>query len=139
MKAKRFDGSGFPQDATSGEKIPLGARILKLALDYDALLSHGMDVQQALSEIGNKKDWYDPHVAQALVRASGVEDPYTVLEVRVRDLPDHAVLAEEVRLLDGTILNTKGLEVTPSLRQRLNACADSGGIQEPIKVLVPAE
>jgi hypothetical protein len=48
-------------------------------------------------------------------------------------------VAGEIQALDGTILNTEGVEVTPTLRQRLKAYADSGGIEEPIKVLVPAD
>jgi response regulator RpfG family c-di-GMP phosphodiesterase len=39
---KHFDGSGIPHDARSGKEIPLGARILKVALDFDTLETGGM-------------------------------------------------------------------------------------------------
>ena len=38
---KRFDGTGTPPDARRGKSIPLGSRILKVALDFDALVSTG--------------------------------------------------------------------------------------------------
>ncbi len=38
---KHFDGSGNPKDTLQGEAIPLGARILKVVLDFDMLESKG--------------------------------------------------------------------------------------------------
>ena len=37
---KRFDGGGLPPDGASGGRIPLGARVLKVALDFDTLEAH---------------------------------------------------------------------------------------------------
>jgi response regulator RpfG family c-di-GMP phosphodiesterase len=39
---ERFDGSGVP-DAKAGEDIPLGSRVLALAVDYELLISGGID------------------------------------------------------------------------------------------------
>ena len=38
---KRFDGSGNPQDFSSGKEIPLGARILKVVSDFDTAQARG--------------------------------------------------------------------------------------------------
>jgi response regulator RpfG family c-di-GMP phosphodiesterase len=138
-QAKRFDGSGFPEDATTGERIPLGARILKLALDFGGLLCRGLDELQALDEIRSRHGWYDPRVVEALARVSGAQTQYHLVEVDVEELPDRAIVAGKIEAADGTILDTEGLEVTPTLRQRLKAYADSGGIEEPIKILVPSD
>jgi response regulator RpfG family c-di-GMP phosphodiesterase len=40
---KRFDGEGMPLDDCRGKAIPLGSRILKVALDFDALVSTGLE------------------------------------------------------------------------------------------------
>ena len=34
---KRFDGTGTPSDSVAGTKTPLGARLLKVAPDYNTL------------------------------------------------------------------------------------------------------
>jgi len=138
-QGKHFDGSGVPEDSTTGEMIPLGARILKLAVDFDTLVSCGLNEEQAVSEIQGRKGWYDPQIVEALKRMRKTKTQYVLVEVEVQDLPDHGIVAEEIRSRAGTILNAKGLEVTPSLRQRLSACAKSVGIQGPIKILVPAD
>ncbi|HUT94764.1 MAG TPA: HD domain-containing phosphohydrolase [Thermoguttaceae bacterium] len=138
-QGKHFDGSGVPEDSTTGEMIPLGARILKLAVDFDTLISSGLNEEQAIREIQGREGWYDPQIVEALKRVRKTKTQYVLAEVEVQDLPDHAIVAEEIRSRAGTILNAKGLEVTPSLRQRLNAYAKSVGIQGPIKILVPAD
>src|SRR5450830_1117073 len=83
---ERWDGSGFP-DAIAGDLIPLGARILALASDYDSL-QHGAlvqrrvlpaDARQIIYDSAGKR--YDPAVVaafRALLDGEPVE--------RVRDL-----------------------------------------------------
>lgn len=68
-----FDGSGFP-DGLRGEDIPLGARILAVANEYDALLC-GMLLNKKLSRSGamnflmaNAKKRYDPQVVDAFFK-----------------------------------------------------------------------
>ena len=73
---ERFDGMGFP-DGLSGMNIPLGARILAVANDYDALqigtlLSRRLTPDEALAFIveGRGKR-YDPQVADSFVEMVG--------------------------------------------------------------------
>jgi response regulator RpfG family c-di-GMP phosphodiesterase len=67
---ERFDGTGFP-DGLRGLAIPMGARILALAVDYFNL-QHGAIVQRHLRPdearalvIDSSGKRYDPHVVQA--------------------------------------------------------------------------
>jgi response regulator RpfG family c-di-GMP phosphodiesterase len=41
LQTKNYDGSGAPQDRIAGEEIPIGARLLKVAVDIDQLESLG--------------------------------------------------------------------------------------------------
>ena len=136
---KHFDGAGFPRDGVRGEIIPMGARILKVALDFDAAVSRGVGEREALDVIRSRQGWYDPEVLAALCQAKGSGREQTVIEVSLKDLPVNAIVAEEVKAANGTVVIAKGLEVTPSLRERLKAHADSAGIREPIKIYLPAE
>lgn len=134
---KLFDGRGFPADYRSGKKIPLGSRILKLALDWDALVSAGLAPQMALAEISDRKGWYDPGIVGALRKALNIDQAHTIRRCRVSDLVDGALLADDVVSTHGTLLCGKGQEVTPAIRIRLRNYAVNVGIPRPIKIFVP--
>jgi hypothetical protein len=65
FQEKRYDGSGPPPDGPSGQDIPLGSRLLKVALDYDTLICSGFDKARALAALRERSGWYDPRVFEA--------------------------------------------------------------------------
>ncbi|HWB09263.1 MAG TPA: HD domain-containing phosphohydrolase [Pirellulales bacterium] len=135
---KRFDGTGAPEDDRSGNDIPLGARVLKLALDFDVLRASGHTQEQALGELHRRRGWYDPVLLEGVAKLFNCEVCYVSRSVRISELEEEMVLDQHVLTCDGDILITQGNEVTSSLRQRLeNYVQTVRGIQEPIQVLVP--
>jgi len=117
---ERFDGAGYP-DRLAGEKIPLGARILIVAADYDALqigilAQRKLAPSKALDAImdGSGKR-YDPKVVAALVTLMGegvhsaAAAPAPVDTVRkVRDLLPGMVLARDLMTPSGLLMLTAG-------------------------------
>lgn len=136
---KRFDGTGLPSDSLAGDNIPLGARILKIALDYDTLKWSGDTDLQVIVELRNRSGWYDPEVLAALDAITGFEIELDIQEIGVKDLTTQMVIAEDVTTTDGTLLVSKGQDVTSSLRQRLRNFAQNNKLQEPIHVLLRSE
>jgi len=134
---KRFDGSGTPSDSVAGKEIPLGARILKVAIDYDTLKWSGLADVEAIAELRKHSEWYDPDVLAAL-RIVGTEESFDVQEVGAKDLRTYMIVAEDVTTVDGALLVSKGQEVTPALRQRLTNFERNGRLEAPIRVLVRA-
>ena len=63
---KRFDGSDQPEGARKGKDLPLGARILKVILDFDMLESKGFRQDKALAQLKKQWKWYDPSILKAL-------------------------------------------------------------------------
>lgn len=135
-QAKCYDGSGTPRDQARGADIPLGARILKAAADYDALRWRGNLGPGALVEMRKQSAWYDPAVLAALEALLAAEQQLEVREVALADLEPRAVLAEDIRTPDGCLLISKGQELTPSMRQLLSNFAQRQGLQEQIRVRV---
>ena len=133
---KRFDGSGTPSESLAGSDIPLGARILKVALDYDTLKWSGDTDIQVMVELRQRSGWYDPEVLAALETVVGFETALEIQEIGLKDLTTYMIIAEDVTTTDGMLLVTKGQEVTPSLRQRLRNFAKSTRIKEPVHVLM---
>jgi response regulator RpfG family c-di-GMP phosphodiesterase len=111
---ERFDGNGFP-DGLAGLAIPMGARILAVALDYYNL-QQGAMVQRHLSQqearalvLDASGKRYDPNVVaafQAVVDGDGERDPAAAVEAGVLsgELLPGMVLARDLISRDGLML-----------------------------------
>jgi len=110
---ERYDGTGYP-DGLAGEAIPLGARILAVANDYDAvqlgtLGSRRLSSTEAMDYIVQGRGTrYDPRVVDAF--RLGIGNPETLLDrSRVRSvssmqLEPGMLLARDVVTKDGLLL-----------------------------------
>ena len=109
---ERFDGQGFP-DALSGLAIPLGARVLTVANEYDAaqqgyLMSKRLNAEDALTFIkeGRGKR-YDPQVVDAFVAMLGGGEPVPherEIALHTGDLKPDMVLTRDLMTRDGLLL-----------------------------------
>ncbi|MEW6250792.1 MAG: HD domain-containing phosphohydrolase [Planctomycetota bacterium] len=136
---KCFDGSGMPRDGVQGADIPLGARILKTAADYDALRWGGSPGRDSLVELRKRSRLYDPAVLAALEALIAAEQQFEVRELSLADVSAHAVLAEDVKAPDGRLLIAKGQEITASMHRLLRSFAARHGIEKQIRVRVYVE
>lgn len=138
-QSKNYDGSGFPEDDLTGDDIPIGARILRVVLAYDAMLEKGETPERAFAMIQDDEKSYDLQVVSALEESIELQNRYEVIEVNIRSLPDQCILAQDVLTNDGMLLIHGGQELNDSMRMRLVHHSRTVGIQEPVKVMVPAE
>ena len=136
---KCFDGSGIPSDSVAGEAIPLGARILKVALDYEILKWGGRTGLEAVIALRKQSQWYDPDALAALEAVVKSEESFDVQDVAMKDLGLYAILAEDVITPDGTLIVGKGQEVTPSLYYRLKNFARKRGLEDQIRIRICVE
>lgn len=108
---ERWDGKGFP-DGISGEAIPLGARILALANDYDAVqlgtvTAKRLSVDEAKQYVlEGRKFRYDPAVADAFGELIGRVPRKPVLERRITcaEAEVGMVLSRDLHSPDGILL-----------------------------------
>ncbi len=133
---KLFNGDGNPKDSVKGKDIPLGARILKIALDFDILVHNGMAPTLAFEKMRKRDEWYDPEILSVLPHIISEEKGLVIKEVSIADLDTNMVLAEDVKTTKGVLLISQGQEVTPSLLRRLKNFAQTVGIKEPVKVIL---
>uniref|UniRef100_A0A831ZYY6 Response regulator n=1 Tax=Desulfacinum infernum TaxID=35837 RepID=A0A831ZYY6_9BACT len=134
---KHFDGTGIPKDERMGDAIPLGSRILKVVLDFDALETRGLPRAAAMNQLRKRNGWYDPKVLSALEEVLGDEARFTVKELGLNELQLNMIVGEDVMSLKGVLLIAKGQEITPALLERLRNFAKTVGVKEPIRVLIP--
>jgi len=134
---KHFDGTGIPVDAVRREEIPLGARILKVALDFDTLQTAGDSKSKAIAQLKQRKGWYDPAVLTALEAVVWIEGKFQVRVIPLKELHDNMILDDDVWTTSGVLLIAKGQEVDFLIRKRLHNFAETTGVREPLQVLVP--
>ncbi|MDE2275059.1 MAG: response regulator [Burkholderiales bacterium] len=108
---ERFDGTGYP-DGLAGEAIPIGARVLAVVNDYDALqigtvAEKRLGVDEARHALTSGRDRrYDPQVLDAFVEmlVSATTDAVRELMVPAADLKAGMVLSRDLFGHDGTLL-----------------------------------
>lgn len=108
-----YDGQGN-HSGLSGDNLPLGARILHVASDYDALqqglISHDkQSPEQALNTIRNGKNMhYDPNVVDAfcemMLHAGSYSRVVTEFQVSSSQLYEGMLLARDAVTDNGTLL-----------------------------------
>lgn len=133
---KHFDGSGLPDDGRKGYDIPQGARILKVALDMDALEVLVPSRPTLLARLRYREGWYDPTILEALEQLPQEEMSFESSTVLVRDMHCGMILGEDVLSLNGLVLLRKGVEISDIFLHRLQGMSANRLIREPIRVLI---
>lgn len=129
---ERYDGKGYPL-MMAGDEIPLGARILAVADEFDSLLIGGelrnpmtsAEAQDFIAHQSGKR--FDPEVISALyelmiVRPTGDLDG-AVTKLKLHDLREGMVLAEDLINDDGVMLLPEKFQLTTLLIERLKSMA----------------
>jgi hypothetical protein len=136
---KAFADPARPSREWTGKEIPLGARLLKVVIDYDTLVARGVPARQALAHLQSRAGCYDPDILSALeARLIQASEP-EVREVPVADLVCGMILGENVYSDTGVLLLGSGNPITEPLKRRLLSAMDRGQSARRIRVLVPRD
>ncbi len=138
---QHFDGSGTSQETKAGEDIPLGARILKAALDYDLHVSRNIPPPRAYQVMCQHQGHYDPAVLAALKEVLfGMPQPdMQEMEVGVKELTENMLFMEDVKTKEGAVVVPKGYRVTRLTVRLLQNFDKTVGLRTPLKVRVQPE
>lgn len=138
---ERFDGQGYP-DGLSGLGIPLGARILSVANDFDGLQIGSLSVRRYSQEDAKKLiaegkgKRYDPQVIEAFLDIVGkveVRDNGEI-EVGVADLKPGMILSRDMVTRDGVLLLAADYILDANLIRQIRDYASSESIAMNIYV-----
>ncbi len=129
--------------ASDGDTLPtdsglLGAEMLRTAIDFDSMISRGKTATQALGELKSGDKSYYPDILQTLrdIQVAQVEMQSKV--VKIRDLNDSMILAEDIQTQSGALLAAKDQQVSISVRKLLLNYIGQKVIQETVSVLIPS-
>lgn len=126
------------QDGCEGEEVPVGARLLHLAQDYDDLLQSGMSREDAEAALALNRAQYGEELFLAFERVVLSQKGYQIIQVKVAGLKPGMILAQDIRTPEGVLIMSKGLELSGYMLERMSSLARTRTIMEPVNVLVPA-
>jgi response regulator RpfG family c-di-GMP phosphodiesterase len=129
---RRYDGADDPYSSVRGEAIPLGARMLRIAVDADDMEASGLSSAQAMAAMQDRAGTYDPRLLEAAAADVGDDGSCEVRELPVAALKPGMVLMTDVWSRSGVLLVARGYTVSDGLIQRLRNLAP--GVREPIRV-----
>jgi response regulator RpfG family c-di-GMP phosphodiesterase len=143
---ERFDGNGFP-DGIAGLAIPIGARVLAVAVDYYDLQQGAMilrhlradEARSLILDASGKR--YDPQVVQAFRQLvdSGEAESQGGIEVLSGELVPGMVLARDLVSQDGLMLLAVDHVLNARIIQQVQEFENKSGNRLNIRVRNPKE
>lgn len=131
----RYDGQGSGLGAPRGADLPLAARVLRVAVDFELGTTQRPSVQHTLTAMSGDLGAYDPRVLEALVGLHGAEElPGEPREIDVEDLEPDMVIFDDVLTTDGVMLISRGTVATDPLILRLENYITQGRIGRRLRV-----
>lgn len=135
---KNFDGSGFPENSTAGESIPIGARILKAVNGFLSLKKDSL----AMEWLASGEGFYDPAVVDGIRSCldkirniSTGQATATVRKVELGELQPGQKLCSDIRAKDGMLVMAAGLVLQQVHIEKIINFANLRGIQQPLEVI----
>lgn len=138
---ERWDGMGFP-DGLSGLAIPMGARILALANEFDGaqigtLLSKRLSQSEAVAYIvGGRGNRYDPQVVDVFVNMVGGLASAAVAEMALKSVQLKAgmVLSRDLISHEGIMLLSRDYVLNDVVIEQLRNFERSAGWSVPVYI-----
>ena len=119
----------------SENEPPPGARVLRLAVDFDAIEAHGADPVVVIAAMRSREKTYDPEMLAAFAELMcDPRDLRRVKQIPLLGLRAGMMLADDVRASNGNLLIARGHTATEQLVTRLwNLTASA--VREPLLVI----
>ncbi len=139
FQGKNFDGSGLPDQSVAGERIPQGARILKILNDLFKLKESGRTQDEAISEMLDRAGRYDPELLKIAGDCFAISLPSKIaaasIPTSVEKLRPGQLLVSNIETADGVLVLRDGQVISPQLIHKLRNFAFTSGIREPFYVI----
>jgi response regulator RpfG family c-di-GMP phosphodiesterase len=136
---KRFDAAATSR-RPSDEGLPRGARVIRIAVDYDALEAQGCDPDLAVDTMVGRTGLYDPHLLEVFAKCrAGATRRRQVREIPIRLVTAGMRFAQDVRTSAGALLLPRGYEVTDALLTRIRSFPVKGDVRVLVSETKPRE
>jgi response regulator RpfG family c-di-GMP phosphodiesterase len=117
--------------------IRRGAAILRLILAYERLIHKGASRTEAASTLSRQNKNVSPDFVQALITLDPNAEEGEIRKCRVEDLVPGMIIQQEVFTAEGTLLVSKGQEVTSPLLLKLKNFHARHAVSSDVNVSMP--
>jgi response regulator RpfG family c-di-GMP phosphodiesterase len=131
-----FDTEIPGDDVKDMSVVTLGAQLLKVAIDFDQQVTHGVSPISAVVTMLKQKEKYDPTIVSALKDIQMRQNEMIIKSVNASEVRTGMILAEDVHTKTGVLLACKGQEVSIPVLRRMRSFSSSVGLEKPFRVLV---
>ncbi len=132
----RLDGvAAIIGDALNPSGTIDAATVVRAVSEFDQLCNLGHGGARAIKTLEGQ---FPDEILDALNSWEGSHGKATVHEVKLAGIAAGMVVEQDIRTLDGNLLVTAGTDLTETVIQRLENFSAGRGVQEPIRVSVPA-
>lgn len=133
---KCFNGEGIPTDDVKGKDIPLGARMLKVVIDYIHFEKKENSTEDAFAKLTAQEQYYDPKILAALKIALNLVVTSPTQRVKFEDLDLDMIINEDIITQRGQLVARKGQRITDTLSNIVKHCLDNNAIEGTIEVTI---
>lgn len=142
---KCYNGAGVPLDNVCGKDIPLGARMLKIVIDFIRFEKRSASKQTAFKQLEDQREFYDPQVLSAFKRALNIsEDNQTQktsdgeikVFIKLVDLKDEMIIETNIFTKREQLVASKGQRVTSTLLQIIQHCVENNALDGALAIQV---
>jgi FixJ family two-component response regulator len=121
-------------------KVPdmrLGAEILRLVLAYEQLIHKGASRNEAAHTLAMQNKNFSPAFFQTLVTLDPNAEEGETQKYQIENLTPSMIVQEEVHTLSGTLVVSKGQEVTPTVIFKLKNLLARGAVSNNVSASMP--
>ncbi|MES9941793.1 MAG: HD domain-containing phosphohydrolase [Candidatus Thiodiazotropha sp. 6PLUC2] len=104
----------------SDQKAILGGQILKVAINYDKFLNLGMSEDEAIEQLRNSPENYDPALVEILIQGSK-NRKVEILNLSISQLEPDLIVDQPIKTLAGAVLVAKGQPISKAMVFKLKA------------------
>lgn len=139
---KNYDGTGFPLNSTSGDKIHKGARLARI-INAASASSSGLTLK-SFQELRSSSQYFDVNLLDKIIKhlsknQAPASESASGYQIKVNQLIVGQVVVKDILLSDGRLLMKSGSEIREATIQKIKNYAALYGVQEPVHVdvLIP--
>jgi len=130
-------GKAKPQPDTPMQPAELGGQLLKIAVDFDQLILHGLSAKEALVKLKSQPGEYYSAGVAALDTLSSEKVPFVTQEISIREMSIGMILDDDLRSSNGMLMVAKNQEISYPLLVRIRNLHQKSPITEKIRVKIP--
>jgi response regulator RpfG family c-di-GMP phosphodiesterase len=129
------DGSAvIPHPKNDQERAVMGATLLRVAIEWDALVRQGLSAEVAAGEVRQSLPRLSPRISQILVELEFDDVGEIGIEVGVSQLEEGMILLDDVLTSDGVMLIRSGRRLTWTIIEKLRSYQANPAGLRPVRV-----